>query len=39
LLGILEMRSVRAAILSLASALTPSGCGDTVFVGDAWFRP
>jgi len=33
------MRSVRAAILSLAAALTTSSCGDTVFVGERWFRP
>jgi hypothetical protein len=33
------MRSVRAAILPLASALTPSGCGDAVFVGERWFWP
>jgi len=31
------MRSVRAAILVLASALTLSGPGNTVFVGERRF--
>ena len=31
------MRSVRAAISAFGLALTLSGCGDTVLVGERWF--